>query len=83
MTIRVVNTTVTVPALADPYSTPPTFMAGTVPAVTPGGVREAAIAARRLRYAPARPVVAMPRFSKAHPFRRCRTPEAAADYRAM
>ncbi len=43
MTIRVVNTTVTVPAPGDPYSTPTTFTAGTVLDVTPGGVWEAAI----------------------------------------
>jgi len=43
MTIRQVNTTVTVPAPGDPYATPTTFPAGTILDVTPGGAWEAAI----------------------------------------
>jgi hypothetical protein len=43
MTIRQVNTTVTVPAPNDPYSTPTTFYAGQVLDVLPGGPWEAAI----------------------------------------
>jgi hypothetical protein len=48
MTIRQVNTTVTVPAPDDPYSTATTFYAGQVLDVLPGGPWEAAIGVQNL-----------------------------------